>query len=646
MSFQVSTLLRPLTASFVAISLITVLLGLTPKEALAQTGPEAGRSLPNQANPFTKFPEANPDIAKCGELQSEGAKFQMDMCSAHLGCRMVLSIHNTCAKAERFINNLTQAIGEGVKTLFGTRKELTSDHVFEASLNTKQRAVERDPSWREKIEPIREATKQVKENVKATASGSSVYVGNLDDTGRLQGDGYEYLKLPYALMIRRYVGRDNTYSNSRTSRMDEINLLSESRWVNTFNGNSRKTENVLYPDGSEFRGEMQRQGSNPDFEGNGIFIRADGYRQEGRFVDRRFAEGTIRRPDGTILAKGKWEGGQLSVGQLFDATGTTVTQNVDRPAEQAKAAAAAKDAREQALREAEAQRREVAAKAENDFRDSLNTLNVGQLFAKADELSSNGDSTKAREVLRTLISRFPDHPLAATAAQQMSSPAGQASANTTSGSTAGRRTSSGASCASALDQLQAKFHQLESNVANRSNERIMMQQLWAQQKFRSLAQTYPGCTASERDNVDRGIAQNQQVCRSGGYRGDCNLGYDAYGWSAAVDASMAEIMAGAGSASADVTNANASAQKCDSRLATQEREFEAVNRRPVPAGATPPLRRVMWMTSERIKLIRANCPSTAKYQQMVQELQTVYDQSDKACGQMMAGNVCPGPNPY
>lgn len=58
-------------------------------------------------------------------------------------------------------------------------------------------------------------------------------------------------------------------------------------------------------------------------------------------------------------------------------------------------------------------------------------MNAGQLFAKADELSSQGDTAKAREVLCSLVSRFPDHPLAATAAQQMAtmSAASAASAN-------------------------------------------------------------------------------------------------------------------------------------------------------------------------------------------------------------------------
>lgn len=77
-------------------------------------------------------------------------------------------------------------------------------------------------------------------------------------------------------------------------------------------------------------------------------------------------------------------------------------------------------ARAQAQRDAEARRlaaeRDLEAKT---FQTKLSTSNAGQLFSLADELASKGEVDKARQTLRALISRFPDHPLAATAAQQM-----------------------------------------------------------------------------------------------------------------------------------------------------------------------------------------------------------------------------------
>lgn len=47
-------------------------------------------------------------------------------------------------------------------------------------------------------------------------------------------------------------------------------------------------------------------------------------------------------------------------------------------------------------------------------------LNPGQLYSRADEFVSRDELLKARAVLRTLVSNFPDHPLATTAAQLLS----------------------------------------------------------------------------------------------------------------------------------------------------------------------------------------------------------------------------------
>jgi hypothetical protein len=68
------------------------------------------------------------------------------------------------------------------------------------------------------------------------------------------------------------------------------------------------------------------------------------------------------------------------------------------------------------------------------LRAEIATLNPGQLFVKANELASSGDSAKAQEVRNALISRFPNHALAAQAAAQMaggSSGASQGGGNTT-----------------------------------------------------------------------------------------------------------------------------------------------------------------------------------------------------------------------
>ena len=67
---------------------------------------------------------------------------------------------------------------------------------------------------------------------------------------------------------------------------------------------------------------------------------------------------------------------------------------------------------------AEQSAREVAA-ANSAFDAKLDKAPVGELFALADEFKSKGDMGRTRAALRKLMSRFPDHKLAATAASML-----------------------------------------------------------------------------------------------------------------------------------------------------------------------------------------------------------------------------------
>ena len=58
-------------------------------------------------------------------------------------------------------------------------------------------------------------------------------------------------------------------------------------------------------------------------------------------------------------------------------------------------------------------------KEDAEFQSKLKTAAVGQLFALGDELQAKGDKLRARAAYRALLSRFPDHALAQTAAKAM-----------------------------------------------------------------------------------------------------------------------------------------------------------------------------------------------------------------------------------
>lgn len=84
---------------------------------------------------------------------------------------------------------------------------------------------------------------------------------------------------------------------------------------------------------------------------------------------------------------------------------------------------------------------------------------------------------------------------------------------------------------------------------------------------------------------------------------------------------------------------------CWDALAQKEREYEAVNRKPLPDGATPGLRRVMWMTADSIQVIDAHCAGDTKAAKYRSELQTSFNQAKTACEQLTAGGSCSA-NPF
>ena len=83
-----------------------------------------------------------------------------------------------------------------------------------------------------------------------------------------------------------------------------------------------------------------------------------------------------------------------------------------------------------------------------------------------------------------------------------------------------------------------------------------------------------------------------------------------------------------------------SSKVCWDMLAQKEKDYEAINRKPLPDGATPGLRRVMWMTADSIKLIDAHCAGDAKAAKYRSQLQASFNQAKTACEQLTAGGAC------
>jgi hypothetical protein len=368
--------------------------------------------------------------ANCNELKDPDIVFQTELCKAHAGCRLVLSIHNSCVKTKKFLSNLKEQVGEGVKGFFGYRKEVTSDHVFEASMDDKQRAVIQDKDWKDKVDAIKERQKKAAKDELSGASndgGTWTYVGDTSG-GKKSGIGVTFYS-------NGQIERGESRDGARNGEVDLIqmgSMRSTGSYIsNQMNGSGFR----LYQNGdAKYKGnfvENQRSGA-------GVLEYSSGWRYEGNFQAGQYSgEGTLFRPSGSVQQRGVFEKDQLIVGKKFDLDGSLAAE-VNKPADEQRQREATQlamaekkrqsDAEFQAINDrrrqlelVEAQRqRDAKAAAEKAYRDGLAQMNAGQLFAKADELSSSGDSTKAREVLRALVSRFPDHALATNAAAQLS----------------------------------------------------------------------------------------------------------------------------------------------------------------------------------------------------------------------------------
>ncbi len=116
-------------------------------------------------------------------MKDPDTQFQLELCKAHPGCKLVMGIHSSCVRVKKFLISLNEQIGEGVKTLFGRKKEVTNGMVFEASLNDTQRTVEDKPGWKESIDAAREGQKREGKDVLTGNNGANtwVYVGTVKD---------------------------------------------------------------------------------------------------------------------------------------------------------------------------------------------------------------------------------------------------------------------------------------------------------------------------------------------------------------------------------------------------------------------------------------------------------------------------------
>lgn len=236
--------------------------------------------------------------------------------------------------------------------------------------------------------------------------------------------------------------------------------------------------------------------------------------------------------------------------------------------------------------------REAAA-----FRASLQTMNAGQLFNRADELQQSGDNARASQVRRVLIERFPDSPLAGTAAQQLSGGGGIAMPASTPQAAPRRQRS----CMDYLNQHIGAVNDgnQPTTINGRSNERIVA----ATGEYLRMARSIAVCQ-SEVASLQRDHEAAQGHCRNTGAAG-CQNGVDdrpvqyRQAMQRSFDSIVAQARADAGGQqqAAAPAQSNQCARTPDQELAAYNAEVEQVRQRnPIPsAGGSRD--QFVWMAS-------------------------------------------------
>lgn len=320
----------------------------------------------------------------------------------------------------------------------------------------------------------------------------------------------------------------------------------------------------------------------------------------------------------------------------------------------AKAAAA-----EEARLKAEADRR---AKEEADFKKKLATDNAGQLYALGDELEDSGDKDRSRQAFRALIARFPNHALAATAAQRLS---GEKSA--AGGSASSHSTGSGSKsvCYRNAEKFEDDYEAAGVKMYAATYDlfyaeiQLLTAKLWepclgsdpnSKEYYDKLMQSYRnvqthcagshsphectqwGAGGHEQDHMAALDWSRQEVQRllaaSGGAGGENSSRSPSGGNRDGGDANPAS---GAPGKDADVTG------PCRDGVARLELEASAINgRKPTGAGPVAASQVALYIIRKRMQFLDSSCKGQPEYKQYA-GLKKAYDDTVRTCEQVASG---------
>jgi hypothetical protein len=621
----------------------------------------------SSAGVMPAFAQPNPGIANCEEIKDEATQTQKNFCEAHVGCRLVFGIQKGCTEAKGFLIRLQNimkrdnvpepavankgSLFDRFKSIIGIKPDVTSNQVFEASMTESQLLLqEKDPDWKERSAKVRDLVSKADSKSslewKATNGERGVYIGDVKD-GKANGVGVVFWQ-------DGEMSRGEYVANVRHGLADALHTDGLRRLGNEFNGKRNGDGMTLHPDGRFFKGAY--------FDGQASGL------------------GAMHRPDGTLIFKGIYDKGQPSVGIAYDKDGIE-TEKIDRPEQarqvrlaQEKVDAEARAKAEQDRLAAEQRRRDEASAQERAYQASLNAMNAGQLFAKADELRASGRGDEARRMTRVLVSRFPEHPLALQAAGQIagafggsSNPAG-VRVNTGSNNSGRLATGSGVTVtASKYSSICIRNIEKIDSVMNKAGKRNFAATgdgFWtkAQRMYADILRPCADQDANAKRKLlqqEESIASDARFCRNPPAWACKEWGADGVdsdrqptipqnrAWFQTFSSEAQAALNNPNGYSADLDGgqsaaADPAAARCDARLAELRQQVERANMNPnVRNSPVLLMQAAMYAEKESVQIIRSMCPATSNYQKQANEFERSYKEIERTCNQLSSSACVP-----
>ncbi len=347
-----------------------------------------------------------------------------------------MSVQKTCAKVKSFLNRLNEKVGEGSWSLFGRHKEVDAAQVFDAFKESEQEDAKyksflekaASPNWGPLTSdarsmrndmPIESRRKERRVSEKGTKKTVTYLTYNMD--GSLSFIDFE--SASDGVRALAYKGAKKSAQGEMETAVSELINSNGEATLNSKGGRAPGTgilELSRTRSGHLYSGVLMEQ----EKHFNGKMERLDGSAFQGKMafsaIGTQRLDGTEYDPDGRKLEEGQYRNDVLAEGHRYSPDGkilaTLTTLSDERRATQAKIEREQAETKRLAI---ERQNRESKTKQENEAR--IARMNPGELYAYADELSSGGKPEDAKKIYRMLLSKYPNHALAANAAQALSS---------------------------------------------------------------------------------------------------------------------------------------------------------------------------------------------------------------------------------